>query len=269
MAICCEICGDGHMSDQCSVDPKSVYYVGQQGRGPMNQNNQYGNTYNPNWRNHPNFSWGRNQTTQNQYKPQGNYNQPQKPPQRVEESTNDMLKKLLIDNQQLRIDNQELEEVPKRKKENVTPKGEPIPKTVGETRKETEESKKTLISRPPPHFPQRLKKKNDDRMFKIFLDILSQIQLNLPLVDVLREIPKYAKYIKDIMAKKWLTEFETVALTEECTSRIQRKFPQKLKDPGSFTIHVRIGEVDVGRALCDMGDSINLMPLLVFSQLGL
>ncbi|XP_075107123.1 uncharacterized protein LOC142180097 [Nicotiana tabacum] len=47
-----------------------------------------------------------------------------------------------------------------------------------------------------------------------------EVQLNIPLVDVLREIPKYAKYIKDIVAhKRKLTEFETVALTEECTSR--------------------------------------------------
>ncbi|XP_075098868.1 uncharacterized protein LOC107827011 [Nicotiana tabacum] len=38
---------------------------------------------------------------------------------------------------------------------------------------------------------------------------------------------------------------------------------------GSFTIPVRIGEIDVGRALCDLGGSINLMPLLVFKQLGL
>ncbi|XP_070003553.1 uncharacterized protein [Nicotiana sylvestris] len=66
-----------------------------------------------------------------------------------------------------------------------------------------------------------------------------------------------------------LTEFETVALTEECTSRIQHKLPQKLKDPGSFTIPVRIGEIDMGRALCDLGASINMMPLLVFKQLGL
>ncbi|XP_075107124.1 uncharacterized protein LOC142180098 [Nicotiana tabacum] len=48
----------------------------------------------------------------------------------------------------------------------------------------------------------------------------TKVQLNIPLVDVLREIPKYAKYIKDIVAhKRKLTEFETVALTEECTSR--------------------------------------------------
>ncbi|XP_016485193.1 uncharacterized protein LOC107805636 [Nicotiana tabacum] len=100
--------------------------------------------------------------------------------------------------------------------------------------------------------------------------MLKHIRLNIPLVDILREVPKYAKYIKDIVSnKRRLTEFETVALTEECTSRIQHNLPQKLKDPGSFTIPVRIGEFDVGRVLCDLGANINLMSLSVFKQLGL
>ncbi|XP_018633576.1 uncharacterized protein [Nicotiana tomentosiformis] len=100
--------------------------------------------------------------------------------------------------------------------------------------------------------------------------MLKQIHLNIPLVYMLREVPKYAKYIKDIVEnKRRLTEFETVALTEECTSKIQHKLPQKLKDPGNFTIPMRIGEIDVGRALYDLGASINLMPLSVFKQLGL
>ncbi|XP_016500999.1 uncharacterized protein LOC107819407 [Nicotiana tabacum] len=107
-------------------------------------------------------------------------------------------------------------------------------------------------------------------MFHKFLDILKRIHLNIPLVDMLCEVPKYAKYIKDIVKnKRRLTEFETIALTKECISRIQHKLPQKLKDPGSFTIPVRIGEIDVGRALCDLGASINLMSLSVFKQLGL
>ncbi|XP_075102169.1 uncharacterized protein LOC142177438 [Nicotiana tabacum] len=51
---------------------------------------------------------------------------------------------------------------------------------------------------------------------------------------MLRNVPKYAKYIKDIVEnKRRLNEFETVALTEECTSRIQHKLPQKLKDLGA------------------------------------
>ncbi|XP_019251132.1 PREDICTED: uncharacterized protein LOC109230052 [Nicotiana attenuata] len=50
--------------------------------------------------------------------------------------------------------------------------------------------------------------------------------------------------------EKRLTELRQFALTEECTSKGPKiKLPQKLKDPGSFTIPVRIGNIDVGLAL--------------------
>ncbi|XP_049381205.1 uncharacterized protein LOC125845707 [Solanum stenotomum] len=50
-------------------------------------------------------------------------------------------------------------------------------------------------------------------------------------------IPRYAKYVKEIMAnKRRLAEYETIALTKECSSRIQNKFSTKLKDSGSFTL---------------------------------
>ncbi|XP_070034436.1 uncharacterized protein [Nicotiana tomentosiformis] len=107
-----------------------------------------------------------------------------------------------------------------------------------------------LAARPPPPFPQRLRKVKDNAAYKKFLDILKQVQINIPL---------------DILAnKRRLIEFETVALTEECSLRIQSKLPQKLKDPGSFTIQISIGKHAVRRVLCDLG----LMPLSVFRQLG-
>ncbi|XP_075098871.1 uncharacterized protein LOC142175776 [Nicotiana tabacum] len=163
----------------------------------------------------------------------------------------------------------ELVEVVKKKKKQSGLEEERVPKPVEVDERNKRESEQ-ISERVPPHFPQILRKKNDHYMFHKFLDMLKQIHLNIPLVDMLREIPKYAKYIKDIVEnKRRLTEFETDALTEECTSRIQYKLPQKLKDPGSFTIPVRIGEIDVGRALCDLGSSINLMPLSMFKQLGL
>nr|XP_016482951.1 PREDICTED: uncharacterized protein LOC107803695 [Nicotiana tabacum] len=65
--IFCDVCGDGHMSDLCPDNPESVFFMGNANRG---QTNQYGNTYNPNWRNNPNFSWGGNQSAWNQYRPQ-------------------------------------------------------------------------------------------------------------------------------------------------------------------------------------------------------
>ncbi|XP_070020180.1 uncharacterized protein [Nicotiana sylvestris] len=240
MSLCCELCGDNHMSDMCPTNPESIYYVGQQSRGPMNQNAQYGNTYNPNWKNHPNFSWGGNQPNQNHYKPQGNFNQPQKPPQQVEENGNDLLKQLLLYNQQLRINfrnlerqmgqlasaqntrpigalpsdtepnpkaqvnavtlrnGRELKEVPEKKKYTSRPEGELLPKPVEENKNENPE----IVTRPPPPFPQRLQKQKDDAMYKKFLDILSQVRVNLPLVEILQKVPKYAKYLRDIVANK-------------------------------------------------------------------
>ncbi|XP_022855926.1 uncharacterized protein LOC111377105 [Olea europaea var. sylvestris] len=63
-------------------------------------------------------------------------------------------------------------------------------------------------------------------------------------------MPSYAKFLKDILSNKCkLEEHETVMLTEECSARIQKKLPPKLKDPGS--------------------SSINLMPLSIFRKLGL
>ncbi|XP_075074964.1 uncharacterized protein LOC142162612 [Nicotiana tabacum] len=60
-----------------------------------------------------------------------------------------------------------------------------------------------------------------------------------------------------------------MALIEECSSRIQSKLPHKLKDPYGFTIQISIGKHTVGRTLCDLRASINLMLLSVFRQLGL
>ncbi|OIT06844.1 hypothetical protein A4A49_61327, partial [Nicotiana attenuata] len=59
-----------------------------------------------------------------------------------------------------------------------------------------------LVARPPPPFPQRLQKLRDNAAYKKFLDILKQVQINIPLVDILQEVPKYANYIKDIVANK-------------------------------------------------------------------
>ena len=99
---------------------------------------------------------------------------------------------------------------------------------------------------------------------------LSSFAINVPFADALGQMPNYAKFIKDIMARKRkLEDYETVKLTEECSAILQRKLPQKLKDPGSFTIPCTIGGSTFERALCDLGASINLMPLLVFQKLGL
>ncbi|MCI44642.1 hypothetical protein A2U01_0065881, partial [Trifolium medium] len=78
----------------------------------------------------------------------------------------------------------------------------------------------------------------------------------------LEQMPTYAKFLKELLTKKRKhLDDDTVDMTEECSALIQRKLPQKKKDPGSFTILCSIGNISVGKALCDLGSSINLMPL--------
>ena len=72
------------------------------------------------------------------------------------------------------------------------------------------------------------------------------------------------------MSKKHKVEgFKMISLTEECSAIVQRKLPKKEKDPGSFTIPCTIGDTTLINALCDLGTSINLMPLSIFRKLGL
>ncbi|KAK8997016.1 hypothetical protein V6N11_020508 [Hibiscus sabdariffa] len=122
----------------------------------------------------------------------------------------------------------------------------------------------------PPPFPQRLRKQKYEYQFKKFLDILKQVHINLPLVEAIEQMPNYAKFLKD-MVSKWtrLSEFETVAMTEGCRAMLHNRLPPKLKDPSSFTIPCAIGNHYVGKALCDLGASINLMPKSVFQRLGI
>ena len=53
--LSCVYCGEEHDFDNCPGNPVSVNYVGDFNRQP--QNNLYSNTYNPGWKQHPNFSW--------------------------------------------------------------------------------------------------------------------------------------------------------------------------------------------------------------------
>ena len=102
------------------------------------------------------------------------------------------------------------------------------------------------------------------------MEVFKKLHINIPFADALEQMPSYVQLMKDILSqKRRLADFETVNLTEECSAILQRKLPQNLKDPGSFTIPCTIGNAIFEKALCDLGASINLMPLSIFKRLGL
>ncbi|KAI3818001.1 hypothetical protein L1987_11803 [Smallanthus sonchifolius] len=100
--------------------------------------------------------------------------------------------------------------------------------------------------------------------------LFKQLHINLPFVEALAQMPKYARFLKDILTnKRKLEELSQVTLNEECLAVIQNKLPEKRRDPGSFTIPCLIGSLLVSNALADLGASINLMPYAVFAKLEL
>ena len=100
--------------------------------------------------------------------------------------------------------------------------------------------------------------------------MFKKLEINIPFVDALAQMPNYVKFMKEIMSnKKKLEAYRTINLIENCNAIIQQKLPEKLKDPGSFTIPYIIGEHTFNKVLCDLWASINLMSFLVAKLLNL
>ncbi|CAL9019488.1 unnamed protein product, partial [Prunus brigantina] len=118
----------------------------------------------------------------------------------------------------------------------------------------------------PRRFMQFKKEENE----KDILETFKKVQINIPLLNAIAQIPKYAKFLKDLCTnKRRFKEHEQVALSEEVSAVLQRKLPPKLKDPGSFSIPCIVGDFKFQKALLDLGASINLMPYHVYEKLNL
>ena len=109
-------------------------------------------------------------------------------------------------------------------------------------------------------FPMRAKKPSTDEQFSRFVEMIQQVNINVPLMDAMK-VPTYAHYIKDIINNKQpLPTIEVIKLTEACSAAILQQLPEKKKDPGYPTIRCSIGAQNFDKALCDLGASVSVMP---------
>ena len=101
--------------------------------------------------------------------------------------------------------------------------------------------------------------------------MLQRVHINIPFIEAIARMPKYAKYyLKEILSNKGnLEDFAIIGLNEKCSAIVLRKLPPKLSDPGSFLVPCTIGNLQINRALCDLVASIDLMPYFVDKKLGL
>ncbi|XP_050217648.1 uncharacterized protein LOC126668500 [Mercurialis annua] len=273
LQITCGLCGGNHAMEDCSMSNAHVVqgmeqanYVANQGRG---RNNPYSNTYNPGWKNHPNFSWS---NTQNVVRPPPGF-QPQEPRR---QSLEDMLMQhmqktdSLLQNQQATIKllenhisqlalsmstrtngslSSNTEVNPKEQTKAITLRsgtileGTKVPNEVAIEKEsdkngKSEEKEEEVILKPyvpKLPYPQRVKKVEDDKNFSKCLDMFRKIHINIPLTEAISQMLKYAKYLKEIISnKRKFDDVGTVTLTEECSALIQNKLSQKAKDPGKI-----------------------------------
>ncbi|XP_076884732.1 uncharacterized protein LOC143534005 [Bidens hawaiensis] len=83
-------------------------------------------------------------------------------------------------------------------------------------------------------------------------------------------MPKYAKFLKDLLKRKdRLGEVSSIPFMGDCSAVVLNRVPEKLSDSGVFTIPCLFGSDAMSHALADLGASINLMLYSLYEKLEL
>ncbi|KAH9679689.1 hypothetical protein KPL71_026230 [Citrus sinensis] len=317
----CGICYNmGHLIDMCPTlqeEPvEQANAVGGFPGMPQRRYDPYAQTYNPGWKDHPNFSYGvRPSGFPQQYPPR----QPASPQLNSKSgiSLEEIVKSLATNTQQFqqattasiqnlenqmsqlattvsRLESQVLGRLPSESE--VNPKQnvsavilrsgkelqEPSKKVTKHVEDELEKNElmpKSQDAQPtrakplpiviPPPFPSRFAKSKKEEQEKDILETFRKVEVNIPLLDAIKQIPRYAKVLKELCtSKRKLRGDEKVHMGENVSAVLQKKLPPKCKDPGMFTIPCKIGSVRIEKALLDLGASINVMPRSIYSSLN-
>ncbi|RDY02879.1 hypothetical protein CR513_13600, partial [Mucuna pruriens] len=113
------------------------------------------------------------------------------------------------------------------------------------------ETKPDVDSQVPQHarpipmpFPSRTlsarKPKFDEELLKMF----QKVDINIPLLDAIKQIPKYAKFLKEF--------------NDDLILGTRQALPKKCRDTGIFLVPCTIGDYTFANAMLDLGASINV-----------
>ncbi|XP_016195501.1 uncharacterized protein LOC107636512 [Arachis ipaensis] len=98
--------------------------------------------------------------------------------------------------------------------------------------------------------------------------MFASFHINIPFIEALQQMLSYIKCMKELLTKKNpLKGGQTVVMNKKCSALIQKELPTNKKDPGSFHIPCAIGDTMIDRGFCDLGESINLIPLSLMKKL--
>ncbi|CAM8893994.1 unnamed protein product [Rhodiola kirilowii] len=147
---------------------------------------------------------------------------------------------------------------------------EEVPNPPTEKAKESKERKEELKPYVPPlPFPQRqVKTSKLDK--EVFTKMLKKLYVYIPFHELIKKAPLYNKFLKEILSKKrTIEEDDPQSLNHECSALFSKQIPQKMGDPGKFTIPCSIGDMNFTSPLADLGASVSVKPLATYHELGL
>jgi hypothetical protein len=153
------------------------------------------------------------------------------------------------------------EEEPKGEEVDDQKEGDVEPSTVTPVVKEPP---RALVPKAP--YPERLQAhRNGGKLEDILEEVFKQVQINIPFLDTILQIPSYAKFLKDLVTvKRKMNVPKKAFMTEQVSAILQCKLPLKYKDPGCPTITCMIRVSQIERALMDLGTSVNLLPYSIY-----
>ena len=115
-------------------------------------------------------------------------------------------------------------------------------------------------------YPQALSKpkakvsESDNHLLEAF----QKVTITIPLVDAIKHIPSYAKFLKGICTPH--RSPKRIQLSENISSIMMNSLPIKKRDPGAPMITSEIGGMTFTSSLLDTRASINILPKAVFDR---
>jgi len=140
-----------------------------------------------------------------------------------------------------------------------------------QTTKEIGEKKREPY-KPIPPFPGRFRSPASkiNKANQEILEAFRKVEINIPLLDAIKYVPRYAKSLKELCTtKRKLIGNEKISVRENVSTVFQRKLPPKCKDPSVFSVPCKIGNLCFDKAMLDLGASINVIPRSVYDKLNL
>ncbi|RDY09666.1 hypothetical protein CR513_05931, partial [Mucuna pruriens] len=125
-------------------------------------------------------------------------------------------------------------------------------------------------------FPTRTLSTRKAETNEDLLKMFQKVEINIPFLDAIKQIPKYAKFLKELCVhkrKKMKGGVELGGVVSALTGNAitigsQHTLPKKCRDPRIFSIPCTIDECTFVDAMLELGASINVMPTSIYKSLN-